>query len=202
MKIKKLATTYLLLNLTLLYKVRKKHYKFLQFHVFAFALWLFSSGPDVELRHCTIEYRDDEQVLLIPSSPDAPCSVNGQHVTEPTYLAQGAVILIGQTNMFRFNHPAQAAKLRKEFKGVDVISVNQPISSVSSIRGLFFTFSVEFELESLFSVESVDDGLVPIYRQPSFRRNHWVRLRSKVRGTSDAAARETVCKIYSVLKFL
>ena len=28
----------------------------------------------------------------------------------------GAVILLGKTNMFRFNHPAQAAMLRKESK--------------------------------------------------------------------------------------
>lgn len=27
------------------------------------------------------------------------------------------MILLGKTNMFRFNHPAQAAKLRQELKG-------------------------------------------------------------------------------------
>ncbi len=32
----------------------------------------------------------------------------------------GAVILLGKTNMFRFNHPAQAAKLRKELKDSNV----------------------------------------------------------------------------------
>ena len=32
----------------------------------------------------------------------------------------GAVILLGKTNMFRFNHPAQAAKLRQELKGSSV----------------------------------------------------------------------------------
>ena len=30
----------------------------------------------------------------------------------------GAVILLGRTNMFRFNNPAEAAKMKKELKKV------------------------------------------------------------------------------------
>ena len=32
----------------------------------------------------------------------------------------GAVILLGKTNMFRFNHPGQVAQLKKDFKGVSL----------------------------------------------------------------------------------
>ena len=93
----------------------------------------------MEWNHCTIEYSDDEQVLLVPAG-DAPCSVNGELVTRATPLVQGAVILLGQTNMFRFNHPAQAEKLRKEFKGV------------SSLCSLISAFTVTYRaLSSRFS---------------------------------------------------
>lgn len=33
----------------------------------------------------------------------------------------GDVILIGKWNMFRFNHPLQATRLRKEMKGVRIL---------------------------------------------------------------------------------
>lgn len=32
----------------------------------------------------------------------------------------GAVILLGRTNMFRFNHPAEAAKMKLELQSVSV----------------------------------------------------------------------------------
>ena len=37
--------------------------------------------------------------------------------TRPSFIS-GAVILLGKTNMFRFNHPAEAAKMRQDFKGM------------------------------------------------------------------------------------
>lgn len=36
----------------------------------------------------------------------------------PLHYLTGAVILLGKTNMFRFNHPAEAAKMREELKSV------------------------------------------------------------------------------------
>lgn len=41
-----------------------------------------------------------------------------QLVTDSVLLTQGAVVLLGKTNMFRFNHPQQAAKLRTEMQNV------------------------------------------------------------------------------------
>ena len=35
-----------------------------------------------------------------------------------SYNLPGAVILLGRTNMFRFNNPAEAAKMKKELKKV------------------------------------------------------------------------------------
>ncbi|XP_070576450.1 uncharacterized protein [Ptychodera flava] len=68
-------------------------------------------GPGLEAEHCTI-VNNNGVVTLFPNEGSL-CAVNGIDVTTETQLTQGAVILLGKTNMFRFNHPAQAAKLRE-----------------------------------------------------------------------------------------
>ncbi|KAI8514693.1 Kinesin-like protein kif16b [Branchiostoma belcheri] len=73
-------------------------------------------GVDLESNHCEIE-NSNGKVTLLPNN-NALCSVNGDIVNQPTPLNQGAVILLGRTNMFRFNHPAEAAKLRAERKSL------------------------------------------------------------------------------------
>uniref|UniRef100_A0A7N8Y4W9 Kinesin-like protein KIF16B n=1 Tax=Mastacembelus armatus TaxID=205130 RepID=A0A7N8Y4W9_9TELE len=65
-------------------------------------------GLDLESEHCMFENQNGT-VTLVPLG-GAQCSVNGVQVTEPSQLNQGAVILLGRTNMFRFNHPKEAAK--------------------------------------------------------------------------------------------
>ncbi|XP_063333127.1 kinesin-like protein KIF16B isoform X3 [Pelmatolapia mariae] len=71
-------------------------------------------GLDLESEHCMFENQNGT-VTLVPLA-GAQCSVNGVQVTEPSQLNQGAVILLGRTNMFRFNHPKEAAKLREKRK--------------------------------------------------------------------------------------
>ncbi|XP_019404677.1 PREDICTED: kinesin-like protein KIF16B isoform X3 [Crocodylus porosus] len=71
-------------------------------------------GLDLESEHCIFENLNGT-VTLIPLH-GAQCSVNGIQITEATQLNQGAVILLGRTNMFRFNHPKEAAKLREKRK--------------------------------------------------------------------------------------
>uniref|UniRef100_A0A3B4WC49 Kinesin-like protein KIF16B n=1 Tax=Seriola lalandi dorsalis TaxID=1841481 RepID=A0A3B4WC49_SERLL len=71
-------------------------------------------GLDLESEHCKFENQNGT-VTLVPLG-GAQCSVNGVQVTEPSQLNQGAVILLGRTNMFRFNHPKEAAKLREKRK--------------------------------------------------------------------------------------
>ncbi|XP_044045186.1 kinesin-like protein KIF16B isoform X4 [Siniperca chuatsi] len=71
-------------------------------------------GLDLESEHCMFESQNGT-VTLVPLG-GAQCSVNGVQVTEPSQLNQGAVILLGRTNMFRFNHPKEAAKLREKRK--------------------------------------------------------------------------------------
>uniref|UniRef100_A0A8C4WZS4 Kinesin family member 16Ba n=1 Tax=Eptatretus burgeri TaxID=7764 RepID=A0A8C4WZS4_EPTBU len=64
--------------------------------------------------HCFFE-NNNAVVTLVPLD-GSQCSVNGQLVTEPTQLSQGAVILLGRTTMFRFNNPKEAAQLREKRK--------------------------------------------------------------------------------------
>ncbi|XP_011834852.1 PREDICTED: kinesin-like protein KIF16B isoform X4 [Mandrillus leucophaeus] len=71
-------------------------------------------GLDLESEHCIFE-NIGGTVTLIPLS-GSQCSVNGVQIMEATHLNQGAVILLGRTNMFRFNHPKEAAKLREKRK--------------------------------------------------------------------------------------
>ncbi|XP_071495658.1 uncharacterized protein [Diadema antillarum] len=68
-------------------------------------------GPDMEMEHALITNQNG-RVILTPLG-DSMCAVNGLDVTRPVELSQGAVIMLGRTNMFRFNHPAEAARLRE-----------------------------------------------------------------------------------------
>ncbi|KAF0036963.1 hypothetical protein F2P81_009837 [Scophthalmus maximus] len=87
-------------------------------------------GLDLESEHCLFENRNGT-VTLVPLG-GAQCSVNGVQVTEASPLNQGAVILLGRTNMFRFNHPKEAAKLREKRKS-----------------GLLSTFSLSMSMTDL-----------------------------------------------------
>ncbi|XP_043485780.1 kinesin-like protein Klp98A isoform X3 [Polistes fuscatus] len=69
------------------------------------------TGPDVEPEHCVVEL-DNGVATLHPLSPH--CWINTAQVDKPTRLSQGCIILLGRNNMFRYNDPAEAAKLRKE----------------------------------------------------------------------------------------
>eukprot|EP00117_Sycon_ciliatum_P019498 scpid44107/ scgid17662/ Kinesin-like protein KIF16B len=42
------------------------------------------------------------------------CSINSELITEETRLEQGQILLIGRQNIFRFNHPEEAAKLKRQ----------------------------------------------------------------------------------------
>uniref|UniRef100_A0A672JZ35 Kinesin-like protein KIF16B n=1 Tax=Sinocyclocheilus grahami TaxID=75366 RepID=A0A672JZ35_SINGR len=86
-------------------------------------------GLGLESEHCLIENQNGA-VTLIPLN-DAQCSVNGVQITEPCPLNQGAVILLGRTNMFRFNHPKEAAKLREKRKSGLLTSLSLSMSDLS-----------------------------------------------------------------------
>nr|XP_031290137.1 kinesin-like protein KIF16B isoform X7 [Camelus dromedarius] len=86
-------------------------------------------GLDLESEHCIFE-NVGGTVTLIPLS-GSQCSVNGVQIMEATHLNQGAVILLGRTNMFRFNHPKEAAKLREKRKSGLLSSLSLSMTDLS-----------------------------------------------------------------------
>ncbi|XP_016417379.1 kinesin-like protein KIF16B isoform X4 [Sinocyclocheilus rhinocerous] len=117
-------------------------------------------GLGLESEHCLIENQNGA-VTLIPLN-DAQCSVNGVQITEPCPLNQGAVILLGRTNMFRFNHPKEAAKLREKRKSGLLTSLSLSMSDLSK------------SCESLSTVMLYNPGLFtekgPIFLRLEFER--------------------------------
>ncbi|XP_048732048.2 kinesin-like protein KIF16B isoform X2 [Ostrea edulis] len=108
------------------------------------------AGLDVERYHCWIENTEGE-VILYPVD-EALCAVNGNVVIEPTKLTQGAVILLGKTNMFRYNNPAEAEKLKAELNNCG-LSLSRTSLLSKSMSDLYRStdnlslLSVGFELE-------------------------------------------------------
>ncbi|XP_040602050.1 stAR-related lipid transfer protein 9 isoform X3 [Mesocricetus auratus] len=67
-------------------------------------------GQWIERDHCTITSTCG--VVILRPTQGARCAVNGREVTASCRLTQGAVIILGKAQKFRFNHPAEAALLR------------------------------------------------------------------------------------------
>ncbi|XP_050949277.1 kinesin-like protein KIF16B [Labeo rohita] len=117
-------------------------------------------GLGLESEHCLIENQNG-MVTLIPLN-DAQCSVNGVQVIEPCQLNQGAVILLGRTNMFRFNHPKEAAKLREKRKSGLLTSLSLSMSDLSkSCENLstvmLYNPGLEFERQQREELEKLEN---------------------------------------------
>uniref|UniRef100_A0A8D0GN76 Kinesin family member 16B n=1 Tax=Sphenodon punctatus TaxID=8508 RepID=A0A8D0GN76_SPHPU len=116
-------------------------------------------GLDLESEHCILENLSGT-VNLIPLN-DAQCSVNGIQVTEATQLNQGAVILLGRTNMFRFNHPKEAAKLREKRKSgllpsfsLSMTDLSKSCENLSAV--MLYNPGLEFERQQREELEKLE----------------------------------------------
>ena len=70
------------------------------------------NGSKILREHCTFE-NVDGLVTLVPAG-GAAILVNGIRVDKPTRLRSGSRIILGDFQMFRFNHPQEARAERKE----------------------------------------------------------------------------------------
>ncbi|XP_056401809.1 stAR-related lipid transfer protein 9 isoform X2 [Hyla sarda] len=68
-------------------------------------------SENIQRDHCVIENKFG--VVELKPSLGALCSVNGQEVKDGCRLFQGAIVVLGKSHRFRFNHPAEAALLRQ-----------------------------------------------------------------------------------------
>ncbi|XP_041904044.1 stAR-related lipid transfer protein 9 isoform X1 [Corvus kubaryi] len=67
-------------------------------------------GQWIERNHCMIDNHCG--IVTLRPVPGAHCSVNGCEVSGSCRLSQGALVVLGKSHKFRFNHPAEAAILR------------------------------------------------------------------------------------------
>ncbi|XP_072121560.1 kinesin-like protein KIF16B isoform X3 [Mobula birostris] len=116
-------------------------------------------GLDLESEHCIFENLNN-RVTVIPLN-GAQCSVNGNPINEPTQLNQGAVILLGRTNMFRFNHPKEAAKLREKRKSgllstfsLSMTDLSKSCESLSTV--MLYNPGLEFERQQREELEKLE----------------------------------------------
>ncbi|XP_060945283.1 kinesin-like protein KIF16B [Limanda limanda] len=116
-------------------------------------------GLDLESEHCVFENQSG-LVTLVPLG-GAQCSVNGLQVTEPSQLNQGAVLLLGRTNMFRFNHPKEAAKLREKRKSgllstfsLSMTDLSRSCENLSTV--MLYNPGLEFERQQREELEKLE----------------------------------------------
>uniref|UniRef100_A0A8C4T642 Kinesin-like protein KIF16B n=1 Tax=Erpetoichthys calabaricus TaxID=27687 RepID=A0A8C4T642_ERPCA len=117
-------------------------------------------GLDLESEHCVFENLNGT-VTLIPLNM-AQCSVNGIQIEEPTQLNQGAVLLLGRTNMFRFNHPKEAAKLREKRKSgllssfsLSMTDLSKSCENLSAV--MLYNPGLEFERQQREELEKLEN---------------------------------------------
>ncbi|KFQ58919.1 StAR-related lipid transfer protein 9, partial [Pelecanus crispus] len=68
-------------------------------------------GRWIERDHCVID--NNCGIVTLRPVQGAHCTVNGCEVTGSCRLSQGALVVLGKSHKFRFNHPAEAAILRQ-----------------------------------------------------------------------------------------
>ncbi|KFO11272.1 StAR-related lipid transfer protein 9, partial [Balearica regulorum gibbericeps] len=68
-------------------------------------------GRWIERDHCIID--NNSGIVTLRPVQGAHCTVNGYEITGSCRLSQGALVVLGKSHKFRFNHPAEAAVLRQ-----------------------------------------------------------------------------------------
>ncbi|XP_070548171.1 pleckstrin homology-like domain family B member 1 isoform X2 [Ptychodera flava] len=125
------------------------------------------TGTGVEAEHCYIKNVNDDVILY----PIGPCQIDGETVTTPTKLTQGAMLCFGRSNYFRFNHPAEASKMKREMPNNNRISV-APIGFIPGIehRQTFVYKDTIVEAPEVKSPieKSIEDDLEQILKSVTF----------------------------------
>ncbi|XP_014805644.1 PREDICTED: stAR-related lipid transfer protein 9 [Calidris pugnax] len=104
-------------------------------------------GRWIERDHCMID--NNCGIVTLRPVQGAHCTVNGCEVTGSCRLSQGALVVLGKSHKFRFNHPAEAAILRQRRS----INETPPILSCGALDWLNLdgscTHSSHYVLSSL-----------------------------------------------------
>ncbi|XP_018419719.1 PREDICTED: kinesin-like protein KIF16B [Nanorana parkeri] len=150
-------------------------------------------GLDLESEHCIFENLNG-RVTLIPLN-EAQCSVNGIQILEPSQLNQGAVILFGRTNMFRFNHPKEAAKLREKRKSgllssfsLSMTDLSKSCENLSAV--MLYNPGLEFERQQREELEKLEHKRKMIKEMEEKQQSEKVEL-EKMQQEVESQRKET-----------
>ncbi|XP_023721823.1 kinesin-like protein Klp98A isoform X2 [Cryptotermes secundus] len=154
------------------------------------------NGLGIETEHCSVMLKDGV-ATLIPRQ-QAQCWVNTVLVDKPTRLSQGCLILLGRTNMFRYNDPFEAAELRKEgsrshlnLSRLSLLSWSTPDLMCSNEN---LNVSCGDDTEYLEELEQQRASLLKekeaFKREQAEREQDWEREQREKREALEAAQRE------------
>lgn len=120
-------------------------------------------GEEVEKEHCVLEFTKGKGVSLDPIS--SLCWVNGVAVSQSTKLNQGDVIVLGKSDVFKFNYPTEAAILReKRRSGLFGMESTESLSNfhISPVRGSHGDLSTRSDSSSPMTFDSGVEVDLPI----------------------------------------
>ncbi|XP_048585705.1 kinesin-like protein KIF16B isoform X2 [Nematostella vectensis] len=110
------------------------------------------SGEEIQSQHCVMDFTKG-RVTVDPLA--SLCWVNGVAIVQPTKLNQGDVLVLGKSNVFKFNFPSEAAKLREQRKsGIFSSESVESLSHLSQIRGSHGDLSTRSDVSSPFTLDS------------------------------------------------
>lgn len=152
-------------------------------------------GVGVEAEHCIVELKDGVATLIPKQS--AQCWVNTVLVDKPTRLSQGCIIVLGRNIMFRYNDPAEAAKLRKEGSRSHLSLSCLSLLSRSVTDLAWSTENLSTSTEDVERVEELEMQRVNLQKEreafkkeQAEREQDWERKQQLRREALDAAQRE------------
>lgn len=117
------------------------------------------SGMGICPEHCRIVI--EKGSATIHPNGGAQCWLNANLIDQPMAISQGDILLLGRTNMFRYNNPAEAAKLRKSSTKSNRMDLSRLSLIAASRENLCNSFM------------SDDDGSTPFSNNPSPYRSRY-----------------------------
>ncbi|XP_046847868.1 kinesin-like protein KIF16B [Xenia sp. Carnegie-2017] len=141
------------------------------------------NGPGIESEHCILESIEGH-VTVHPLS--ALCSVNGEVIAESQRLRQGDVLLLGKTNTFRYNHPGEAAKLRKKrmFQSMDNLS-SKETDLEKKPSFLLYNASLELERQYMEETKRIEQQRLEMERQQKEAADRLEKARQDVEALQE-----------------
>lgn len=112
-------------------------------------------GEEIEKEHCLLEFMKGKGVKLDPIS--TLCWVNGVAISQATKLNQGDVIVLGKSDVFKFNYPTEAAILReKRRSGLYGMESTESLGNyhISPVRGSHGDLSMRSDTSSPMTLDS------------------------------------------------